>query len=1663
MRRMARLDVAGVVQHVVQRGNDRQWCRLREVVHSSKNMTMKLFGGLSALFALSLPVPASAQIESRQPWDEYGKKIETAQAVGAVGPDLFGDSVNFSNGALSFSATDVSVPGNSKLPVAFTRVLSVSNWKGYQRNDSPLADWELDVPRISGVFGSRDSFGSACEATTPLQGRPPTKYVSGGIFNAQDYWSGNRADMPGGGELLLVNPNSPKPSRGGPYYWMTSEFTYFSCLPSVKNGDGPGFLAVARDGTKYWFDVLASYHEPGMDKVVSDTSQHSASSWTAVATLGRTRNVLYVSRVEDRFGNYVTYAYANAANQPARLMTIGASDGRQIDIGYNARGHVATVSSSGRTWTYEYRYPTSQLGSLTAVVQPDGSRWTFDLYALTHALIRYAKAPGDPSRSCGDPGDVITTGATGTITHPSGAVGEFRVDPRRHGRSNVPMVCSGYTAPYNNVSDDIAHYPLNYDTLSLTSKRISGPGLVAAEWNYGYSASIFFAPGTGPVCTSGSCMEPVCTSDACAGTARTWVWGPDNQLTRYTFGNSYRYNEGKLLKVESGTTTQPRVVTAPFTILRADTSTYELAQSAQPFQTPIGTSPQEKGAGFTSEYLRPRKLQSIVQDGATFTSHVTLFDAYANPLKATEDSSLGNPRNVVNTYHHNLGKWVVGQVASTSINGIVTSSTDFDAVTAMPLRQYAFGKLTHTLAHYGAGHLKSVTDGRDYTTTLSSWKRGVPQLIQHPDTTTESAVVNDDGTIASTTDENGFTTAYEYDPMGRLAKLTYPESDTVAWAPTTQVFEPVAVSEHGIPAGHWRQAVATGNYRKVSYFDGLWRPVLIREYDTANVTATSRFTAFGYDHDGRTTFASYPVASTSSVAAITQGVRSTYDALGRRTRTEQDNELGSAPLVTTTDYLAGFKTRTTNPRGKQVTTSYLAYGAPTTDWPVSIIKHANASTTINTDIARNTFGKPLAMTQRNDAGTITATRSYSYNAYQELCRTSEPEGGTTVFAYDAAGNLAWSAPGVPATTTCASSISDTAKISRGYDQRNRITAQTFPDNLGNTSYTYYPDGQPHTLVTDNGASNVVTTTYVYNKRRLLTGENLQWPGVNWNLGYGYSANGHLASQTYPDNTSVTYLPNALGQPTQASAYATGVSYYPNGSIKQFTYGNGIVHDLTQNLRGLAERSRDAYGGVAVHDDSYDYDANGNVAAISDGLPGAPGNRTMTYDNFDRLTGVTAPMFGGDGVASFGYDVLDNLLSAKVGNKSHVTYTHDATRNLLSTAHNSAGTVTDTLRYDARGNVSTRTNATYTFDRGNRLRSATSTGGAVSSYVYDGHGRRVRDIANGDSKYSQYNQAGQLMYASDLRLDLRTNYIHLGGSLVATRRLDPVSGAVATRYQHTDALGSPVVVTDPTRTVIERTRYAPYGARISGPASDGPGYTGHVQDTATGLTYMQQRYYDPSIGRFLSVDPVTTDRKTGANFNRYKYAGNNPYRFTDPDGRRDWDSLSAHSSNFTSAGSGLSISAAVRSPGPVGSARAGEGRLPPTASVRTEMKSQRTTFTVNGTIAGEWSSKNDVSKRALPGADSPYESSDSYPAGGPYKNNANAYGPNEILRTNDVRGRWIHGGGTGLPDPSSPAQGWKPTMGCTRMQNGDIQELVDLVRDFKSTFPGVSVPYSRVDD
>ncbi|ALN93751.1 RHS repeat domain-containing protein [Lysobacter gummosus] len=1436
---------------------------------------------ISALLLIAASNSSSAQ-EVTRPWEEYGKLINSRETIASLGPTLFGDQVDLNTGALSFSATDVSIPGNSKLSVAFSRTFKVSNRKGYL-NDSTLADWELDAPKLSGVFAPGWK-STRCSVASAAAARPAQVSSSGTVFNPEDFWQGNHADMPGGGEMLYANGASTAPSTGGPYYWMTAGLTYFSCLPTAKNEGGQGFLAITADGTKYWFDWMAQYAEPWLKGGQAGSGQ-----------IARRRNVLYATRVEDRFGNWVTYTYTNAYDQPARLTSIQANDGRQITVGYNAQGHVASVSTGTQTWTYQYSYPTPTTGTLTAVMQPDNSQWSISFSALSSAKIRYDQGqPGaeDPVRSCGDPGQVITGGAQGTITHPSGATGTFQVEPERHGRSNVPMVCSNYTIPNNNANDDVAYYPLAYDAFSLKSKTISGPGLATMQWNYSYGSTIFFAPGTGPVCTGSNCGAVVCTSDACAGTSVAIVTGPGGEWTRYTYGNSYRYNEGKLLKVEKGS--------GPTAIAQTQTISYNLATSGQPFPTPIATSPQPRGDGFTSEYLRPQLSTVIAQDGVTYSRTVGSFDAWARPTSITRFSNIsdGYARTDVTEYHDDLSKWVLSQVRRSYTGGIKVSETEFNA-SAQPYRVFRYNDATpvQTLTYSADGTVATFKDGNGNVTTLSNWKRGVPQSIHHPATpespsgSTQSASVNDSGWIDWVADENGHTTNYQYDNMGRVSRVVYPTGDTTPWNDKTFSFQQINESEFGIPAGHWRHVTHQGNYQKVTIFDALWRPLWEYQRDITNNDATYSLVGKSYDLSGRKAFVSYPRNPYADGNwAINTGTRTSYDALDRVTRVEQDSEL-SSPTATTTEYLNGGEIRVTDPRGYQTRTRYAAWDQPSTDYPIEIFYPEGGIT----QIWRDYFFKPTQIRRSgNNAGqTVEAIREYEYDAVQRLCRVNEPETGSTVMGYDYNDNLTWSASGL--TTLAATGCEHMAAYQSGrrsdrlYDARNRVTDLSFPDGNGNQHWDYTKDGLPSLVRTwNNEGTTIVDTVYTYNKRRLPIKESLLRP-YEWAIGYGYDSNGNLATQTYPTGLALNYAPNALGQATQVATapgstttgtYASGISYHPNGAIKQFTYGNGIIHTMIQNARQLPQTTQD--GNVAGFTSLYD--ANGNTTLIDDLVQGQNFKRYLSYDGLNRLAAAGSAMFGGSThYINYAYDPLDNIRSVSHPAVREHSYWYDA-NNRLTNVQNANGATVTGLGYDVQGNVINKNGQQYSFDYGNRLRRVMG----KENYRYDSLGRRSEIFKDDGSSHTfQYGQSGQLLFSSKISgAGVQTTHenVYLGGSLIATIDHNwPSNTIIATKYQHTDALGSPVATSDISGALIERTNYEPYGSAIN-KTVDGIGYTGHVMDEATGLTYMQQRYYDPTLGRFMSADPVTVNSNSGANFNRYWYANNNPYAFVDPDGR-----------------------------------------------------------------------------------------------------------------------------------------------------------------------------------
>ncbi|MBX9402505.1 hypothetical protein K4L06_14425 [Lysobacter sp. BMK333-48F3] len=1295
-----------------------------------------------AFFGLAL-VLGSVRAQGTDWPNEYAKRVRSTEHVSPLSDEAFGDKVNLFNGTVRFSHDLVSLPGNSALPVALGIFYDPHDITGGPLNGY----WDLDLPYVGAVHHSKSAEANGWVAIPP---NVNNGYVE---FDRSIFWSGNRLTINGGGggDLLTIpdDPKRVKPQNSVGYKFATKDGWFFAELPSVQNGPGKGLVGYAPDGTKYTFDWLVYRRYSSIS--------HPWGYTVPNALLHRYKLKLYVSKIEDRFGNWVRYDWEY--DHPTRIY---ANDGREIVMTYsspapylfdgNYQTNIKTATANGRTWTFDYA---NAYGG--NVRNPDGSEWKFDGPAVFDMprldVAEYLINPDNnqhyPQKNvpC-SPGSILAdTRSKVRIVHPSGAAAEYLFKSMRHGRTNVPYICE---TGNDEGSSGRNRYSTFHDTWSLIEKRISGAGIAEKVYRYGYEG---LGEGYETQDENRWDIGPGWNAKYAppAPNYKTvTVTEPDGTQNLHTFGRDRDLNEGQLFRVETrkaGTT------------YRSVSNSYvsDSEAAGMPFPSWMGSNGDEFADRLPNSN-RPLKSTVTAQDGATFNRSINSFDAQARPLSVAKWSSGSHTdrgRTDATEYYDDLGLWVLGQVRkeSNTDTGWVMSQTDYNAQ-ALPSQRFAFGKPIESYEYNPDGTLAALTDGAGRKTRLENWKRGVPQSIRYADQNGDSAVVDDNGWLTSITDENGYTTGYAYDAMGRLQTVSYPGADSNAWEPMQLRLEQRGQAEYGLPGGHWRQSVTVGRRNKHVYLDAMFRPVLTHEFDGNDFAGTLKAGAAAFDEDNRVVFASYP---SRQPAGSTQGTRTAYDALGRVTSVQQDSELGV--LTTTTEYLPQFLTRVTNPRQQQTWYSYFVLDQPSYDTLTGITHPGGRLTWLYRDL----LGAITSLRRTDSAESVQLLRQYGYDIHHQLCKTVEPETGATVTAYTATGKVAWSASGLslPDTGNCnhMEAYQSGRRVDRSYDARDRLYQLSFPDGAGNQTWSYYPDGQVQQVTTHNGATgDSVVNSYEYNKRRLPTRERMQFDAIDWAFGSTYDNEGALASHSYPNGQAVAYAPNGLGQPTQAGSYATGVAYHPNGGMSGFAYGNGIVHSLQQNLRGLPERSRDA-GSATVLDDSYDYDAVGNVAAISDGLPGARGDRSLGYDGADRLTSAVSPMFG---PASYSYDAFDNLRTVEVAGRKH-TYYYDGANRLTNVQLTDTGQSVIGLGYDVQGNLQNKNGKEFRFDFGNRLREAVG----AESYRYDAHGRRVLATSPSlGSIVSMYDQGGALRYQRDYRKEKDVAYFSLNGSLVA---------------------------------------------------------------------------------------------------------------------------------------------------------------------------------------------------------------------------------------------------------------------------------------------------------
>ena len=290
----------------------------------------------------------------------------------------------------------------------------------------------------------------------------------------------------------------------------------------------------------------------------------------------------------------------------------------------------------------------------------------------------------------------------------------------------------------------------------------------------------------------------------------------------------------------------------------------------------------------------------------------------------------------------------------------------------------------------------------------------------------------------------------------------------------------------------------------------------------------------------------------------------------------------------------------------------------------------------------------------------------------------------------------------------------------------------------------------------------------------------------------------------------------------------------------------------------------------IYGDNCHYDSNGRLVKILDSGSSTTTRAIYGYDQQGQLTSATV----GGTRYTYTYDTAGNIQSKKVGSTTtNYTYGNSAWRDLL-TAYN-GGSIT----YSGGNPTKYYDGSTFTWTQGRRLATA-KVGSTNISYTYDMAGVRSSKTV-GSTKYDFTTLSGLVIRQA-------------GGGKTIDFVYDENNQPLAMKYNNTlyyyvlNAQGDVVRIVNSSRSVVASYTYDPWGKIISssGTLADiNPlRYRGYYYDTETGFYYLQSRYYDPEIGRFINADSYASTDATGLlSTNMFAYCENDPVNGSDPNG------------------------------------------------------------------------------------------------------------------------------------------------------------------------------------
>ena len=313
-----------------------------------------------------------------------------------------------------------------------------------------------------------------------------------------------------------------------------------------------------------------------------------------------------------------------------------------------------------------------------------------------------------------------------------------------------------------------------------------------------------------------------------------------------------------------------------------------------------------------------------------------------------------------------------------------------------------------------------------------------------------------------------------------------------------------------------------------------------------------------------------------------------------------------------------------------------------------------------------------------------------------------------------------------------------------------------------------------------------------------------------------------------------------------------------------------------------------------------YDGNGNILteAVTEAYSGSTTKtRTYQYDLGNRL--ISAAYDGT--TTTYTYDAVGNRLTRQEGTETAETYTYNYLNQLTRVQQ---GTAVTTYAYDARGNqtqqvqtgtgVTTTTN--YGYDLANRLTSTNISNNAVNplstsaTYAYNAQGQRVTRVEDEVVTHFYYTGSALLFTTVNEYVLQTQNILDPSGTIVASKRFEGQAETGQDPYAEDyffyryDIRGSVTTIVDGEGAVVKSYDYDEFGVTTaSGDAFfNEVTFTGSVAD-ASGLLYMNARYYNPATARFLSQDTYTGSAFDPWTQHPYAYCNNNPVNMVDPTG------------------------------------------------------------------------------------------------------------------------------------------------------------------------------------